>query len=50
MVDKVNTASAEAPTVQAFMARPGSKVSDHNLVDDDPILLSFDAAMFEIIC
>jgi hypothetical protein len=42
--DKVDTSSAEAPTAQALVTRPGSKVSDDNLVDDDRDLLNFDVA------
>jgi hypothetical protein len=47
---KVDTSSAEAPMVEALVARPGSKASDDNLGDDDPNLLSFNAAEFEIVC
>jgi hypothetical protein len=35
---------------QALVARPGSKASDDNLVDDDPDLLNFDAVGSKIIC
>jgi hypothetical protein len=46
---KVDTSPVEAPTVQALVARPGSKAPDDNLGDDDPNLLSFGAAESEII-
>jgi hypothetical protein len=48
--DKVDTSSAEAPTAQALVARPGSKASNDNFADDDPILLNFDMVESEIIC
>jgi hypothetical protein len=37
---KVDTSSAEAPTVWALVTRPGSKAPDDNLADDDPDLLN----------
>jgi hypothetical protein len=36
--DKVDTSSAEAPTAQTLVARPGSKAPDDNLADEDPNL------------
>jgi hypothetical protein len=47
--DKVDTSSAGVPTSQALVARPGSKALDDNLIDDDPNLLNFDMAEFEIV-
>jgi hypothetical protein len=46
---KVDTSSAGVPTSQALVARPGSKAPDDNLIDDDPDLLNFDVAEFEIV-
>jgi hypothetical protein len=48
--DKVGTSSAEAPTAQALVARPRSKVPNDDLADDDPDLLNFDVAESEIVC
>jgi hypothetical protein len=48
--EKVDTSSAEAPTAQALVARPKSRVLDDNLVDENPNLLKFDVVEFEIIC
>jgi hypothetical protein len=50
MVDKAGTSSAEVPMAQTLVARPGSKVPHGNLVVDDPGLLNFTMAEFEIIC
>jgi hypothetical protein len=47
---KVDISSAESPTAQALVARPGSKMSKDNLADDDPVLLNFDAVEFKIVC
>jgi hypothetical protein len=49
-VGKVGTPLAEVPTAQALVARSGSKMSDDDLVDDDPVLLNFTAAESEIVC
>jgi hypothetical protein len=49
-VDKAGTPSTEVPMAQALVARSGSKASDDDLVDDDPGLLNFVTAEFEIIC
>jgi hypothetical protein len=48
--DKVGTSSAEAPTAQALVARPRSKVPDDTLANDDPELLYFGAVESEIVC
>jgi hypothetical protein len=48
--DKVDKSSVEGPMDQALAARPGNKVSDDNLAHDDPDLLHFDAAEYDIIC
>jgi hypothetical protein len=48
--DKAGTSSAEAPTAQALVAQPGSKVSDGTLADNNPELLNFGATGPEIIC
>jgi hypothetical protein len=48
--DKVGTSSMEAPMAHALVVRPGSKVPDDNLADDNPDLLNFDAAESEIVC
>jgi hypothetical protein len=48
--DKVSTSSVEAPRAQALLARPGSKVSNNTLADDDPDLLNFGATESEIVC
>jgi hypothetical protein len=48
--DKVDTTSVEVPTAQALVAHLGSKVSDDNLVDNDPNLLNFTTAESEIVC
>jgi hypothetical protein len=37
----VDTSSAEAPTAQALVARPGSMAPDGIPTDDDPDLLNF---------
>jgi hypothetical protein len=42
---KVGTSSAEAPTAQALTAQLGNKVPDDALVDNDPDLLNFTAAV-----
>jgi hypothetical protein len=47
--DKAGTSSVEAPTVQAFVARLGSKVPDDDLTNDDPDILNFDAVESEIV-
>jgi hypothetical protein len=46
----VDTSSAEAPTAQALVARPGSKTLDNNPADDDPDLLNFTAVESGIAC
>jgi hypothetical protein len=46
----VGTSSVEAPMAQALVARPGSKVPNDTLADDNPKLLKLGAAEFEIIC
>jgi hypothetical protein len=48
--EKASTSSVEAPRAQALVDRPGSKVSDDTLADDDPDLLNFTAAESEIVC
>jgi hypothetical protein len=48
--DKVDTTLVEVPTAQALVAHLGSKVSDDNLVDNDPNLLNFTTAESEIVC
>jgi hypothetical protein len=48
--DKVGTSSVEAPMAQALVARPGSKVPNDTLADDNPKLLKLGAAESEIIC
>jgi hypothetical protein len=48
--DNVDTSSAEAPTAQALVARPGSKALDNNPADDDPDLLNFTAVESGIAC
>jgi hypothetical protein len=40
----------EVTATQALVVQLGSTVSDDNLTDDDPDLLSFDVAEFEIVC
>jgi hypothetical protein len=47
---KVGTSSVEVPMAQALVARLRSKASDGNLADNDPSLLNFITAEFEIIC
>jgi hypothetical protein len=49
-VDKVDTSSLEAPTVQALEARLGSKAADDNPTDDDPDLQNFYAVESWIAC
>jgi hypothetical protein len=49
-VDKAGTSSTEVPTAQTLVDRPGSKVLDDNLADDDPGHLNFIAAESEIVC
>jgi hypothetical protein len=49
-VDKVGTSSTEVPMAQALVAQLGSKVTDDNLVDDNPDLLNFATRESEIIC
>jgi hypothetical protein len=49
-VDKAGTSSMKVPIAQALVARPGSKASDDDLVDDDIDLLNFIAAEFETVC
>jgi hypothetical protein len=49
-VDKAGTSSAEVPTTHAIVARPGSKASDDDLVDDDPSLMNFTMVESEIVC
>jgi hypothetical protein len=49
-VGKAGTPSAEVPTAQTLVARSGSKMSNDDLVDDDPGLLNFTAAESEIVC
>jgi hypothetical protein len=49
-VDKMGTSSAEVPTAQALVARPGSKAVDGNPADNDTDHLNFTTAEFEIIC
>jgi hypothetical protein len=39
--EKVGTSLAEAPTAQALVARPRSKVPDDTRADDNPELLNF---------
>jgi hypothetical protein len=48
--DKVDTSSGEVPTAEALAARPGSKASNDNLVNDDPNPLNFAAIESEIVC
>jgi hypothetical protein len=48
--DKVGTSSTGAPTAQALMARPRSKVPDDTPTDDDPELLNFGLAESNIVC
>jgi hypothetical protein len=48
--DKVDTSSAEVPTAQALAAQSRSKALDDSLVDDDPVLLNFDAVESKIVC
>jgi hypothetical protein len=48
--DKVGTSSVKAFMTQSLVARPGSKVPNDNLVDDDPDLLNFDVAESAIVC
>jgi hypothetical protein len=47
---KVGTSSAEVPTAQGLVARPGSKALVDNLADDDPGLLNFATVESEIVC
>jgi hypothetical protein len=49
-VDKVGTSSVEVPIAQALMARPRSKASDDDLVDDDPGFPYFVAMESKTIC
>jgi hypothetical protein len=49
-VDKAGTSSTEVPMAQALVAQLGSKVTDDNLVDDNPDLLNFATRESEIIC
>jgi hypothetical protein len=46
----VGTSSVKAFMTQSLVARPGSKVPNDNLVDDDPDLLNFDVAESAIVC
>jgi hypothetical protein len=50
MGDKVGTSSTEAPTAQALVALSGSKASDDNLDDDDPVIQDFVVTESEIVC
>jgi hypothetical protein len=49
-VDKAGTSSMKVSIAQALVARPGSKASDDDLVDDDIDLLNFIAVEFETVC
>jgi hypothetical protein len=48
--EKADASSVEVPTAQALVARPESKAPDDDLDDNDPDLLNFAVAEFEIVC
>jgi hypothetical protein len=48
--DKVNTSSVVSPMAQALVARPGGKVLDDNLGDEDLDLLNFAVVRSGIAC
>jgi hypothetical protein len=48
--EKLDTSSTEAPTAQALVTQLGSKASDDNPTDDEPVLLNFIVVESKIIC